>query len=173
MITSKGPIFLADTSININPKYNELGYIAILAAETAKMFGFDPIVAMLSYSNFGSSNDPMAKKVERAVTFLKRTVPELTVDGPVQSDFALNRSMLSNKFEFSKLSGQKVNVLVFPNLDSANITYKVIKEIDNAMSIGPIMMGMDKPVHILQLKASVEEIVNMSAIAVVDAQNRK
>ena len=173
MITSKGPIFLADTSININPKYNELGYIAILAAETAKMFGFDPIVAMLSYSNFGSSNDPMAKKVERAVTYLKRTVPELTVDGPVQSDFALNRSMLSNKFEFSKLSGQKVNVLVFPNLDSANITYKVIKEIDNAMSIGPIMMGMDKPVHILQLKASVEEIVNMSAIAVVDAQNRK
>ena len=173
MITSKGPIFLADTSININPKYNELGYIAILAAETAKMFGFDPIVAMLSYSNFGSSNDPMAKKVERAVTFLKRTVPELTVDGPVQSDFALNRSMLSNKFEFSKLSGQKVNVLVFPNLDSANITYKVIKEIDNAMSIGPIMMGMDRPVHILQLKASVEEIVNMSAIAVVDAQNRK
>ena len=81
--------------------------------------------------------------------------------------------MLSNKFEFSKLSGQKVNVLVFPNLDSANITYKVIKEIDNAMSIGPIMMGMDRPVHILQLKASVEEIVNMSAIAVVDAQNRK
>jgi malate dehydrogenase (oxaloacetate-decarboxylating)(NADP+) len=173
MITSKGPIFLADTSININPKYNELGYIAILAAETAKMFGFDPIIAMLSYSNFGSSNDPMAKKVERAVTFLKRTVPELTVDGPVQSDFALNRSMLSNKFEFSKLSGQKVNVLVFPNLDAANITYKVIKEIDNAMSVGPIMMGMDKPVHILQLKASVEEIVNMSAIAVVDAQNRK
>jgi len=173
MITSKGPIFLADTSININPKYNELGYIAILAAETAKMFGFDPIVAMLSYSNFGSSSDPMAKKVERAVTYLRRTVPELTVDGPVQSDFALNRSMLSNKFEFSKLSGQKVNVLVFPNLDSANITYKVIKEIDNAMSIGPIMMGMDKAVHILQLKASVEEIVNMSAIAVVDAQNRK
>jgi malate dehydrogenase (oxaloacetate-decarboxylating)(NADP+) len=81
--------------------------------------------------------------------------------------------MLSNKFEFSKLSGQKVNVLVFPNLDAANITYKVVKEIDNAMSIGPIMMGMDKPVHILQLKASVEEIVNMSAIAVVDAQNRK
>ena len=81
--------------------------------------------------------------------------------------------MLANKFEFSKLSGQKVNVLVFPNLDSANITYKVIKELDDAMSIGPIMMGMDKPVHILQLKASVEEIVNMSAIAVIDAQSRK
>ena len=173
MITSKGPIFLADTSITINPKYNELGYIGILAAETAKMFGFDPIIAMLSYSNFGSSEHPMAKKVDRAVKFLRRSSPDLIVDGPVQSDFALNKLMLANKFEFSKLSGQKVNVLVFPNLDSANITYKVIKELDDAMSIGPIMMGMDKPVHILQLKASVDEIVNMSAIAVVDAQNRK
>ena len=173
MITSKGPIFLADTSININPKYNELGYIGILAAETAKMFGFDPVIAMLSYSNFGSSEHPMAKKVDRAVKFLRRSSPDLIVDGPVQSDFALNKLMLANKFEFSKLSGQKVNVLVFPNLDSANITYKVIKELDDAMSIGPIMMGMDKAVHILQLKASVDEIVNMSAIAVVDAQNRK
>jgi malate dehydrogenase (oxaloacetate-decarboxylating)(NADP+) len=173
MITSKGPIFLADTSININPKYNELGYIGILAAETAKMFGFEPVIAMLSYSNFGSSEHPMAKKVDRAVKFLRRSSPDLIVDGPVQSDFALNKLMLANKFEFSKLSGQKVNVLVFPNLDSANITYKVIKELDDALSIGPIMMGMDKAVHILQLKASVDEIVNMSAIAVVDAQNRK
>ena len=173
MITSKGPIFLADTAININPTYNEIAYIGILAAETAKMFGFDPVIAMLSYSNFGSSNHPMAKKVEKAVKLLKRTIPELVVDGPVQSDFALNRPMFSNKFDFSKLSGQKVNVMVFPNLDSANITYKVIKELDNAMSIGPIIMGMDKPVHILQLKPSVEEIVNIAAIAVVDAQNRK
>ena len=173
MITSNGPLFLADTSININPTYNEIGYIAILASETAKMFGFDPVIAMLSYSNFGSSNHPMAKKVERAVKFLKRCAPELVVDGPVQSDFALNRPMFANKFDFSKLSGQKVNIMVFPNLDSANITYKVIKELDNAMSIGPIIMGMDKPVHILQLKPSVEEIVNITAIAVVDAQNRK
>ena len=173
MITNKGPLFLSDTSININPTYNEIGYIAILASETAKMFGFDPVIALLSYSNFGSSNHPMAKKVERAVKFLKRCAPELVVDGPVQSDFALNRPMFSNKFNFSKLSGQKVNVMVFPNLDSANITYKVIKELDNAMSIGPIIMGMDKPVHILQLKPSVEEIVNITAIAVVDAQNRK
>ncbi|MDC3077590.1 NADP-dependent malic enzyme [Flavobacteriales bacterium] len=173
MITSNGPLFLADTSININPTYNEIGYIAILASETAKMFGFDPVIAMLSYSNFGSSNHPMAKKVERAVKFLKRCAPELVVDGPVQSDFALNRPMFANKFDFSKLSGQKVNIMVFPNLDSANITYKVIKELDNAMSIGPIIMGMDKPVHILQLKPTVEEIVNITAIAVVDAQNRK
>tara|TARA_B100000963_G_scaffold347915_1_gene354771 strand:- start:2690 stop:4969 length:2280 start_codon:yes stop_codon:yes gene_type:complete len=172
MITSKGPIFLADTSININPKYNELGYIANMAAETAKMFGFQPVVAMLSYSNFGSSEHPMANKVASAVKFIKRSFPKLIVDGPVQSDFALNRDMLKHKFDFSKLAGQKVNVLVFPNLDSANITYKVIKEIDGALSIGPIIMGMDRPVHILQLKASVDEIINMSAIAVVDAQSR-
>ena len=172
MITSKGPIFLADTSININPKYNELGYIAKMTAETAKMFGFQPVVAMLSYSNFGSSNHSMSNKVSAAVKFIKRSFPDLIVDGPIQSDFALNREMLRNKFDFSKLASQRVNILVFPNLDSANITYKVIKEIDGALSIGPIIMGMAKPVHILQLKASVDEIINMSAIAVVDAQSR-
>ena len=172
MITSKGPIFLADTSININPKYNELGYIAKMTAETAKMVGFQPVVAMLSYSNFGSSNHSMSNKVSAAVKFIKRSFPDLIVDGPIQSDFALNREMLRNKFDFSKLAGQRVNILVFPNLDSANITYKVIKEIDGALSIGPIIMGMAKPVHILQLKASVDEIINMSAIAVVDAQSR-
>ncbi|MFL2603051.1 MAG: NADP-dependent malic enzyme [Flavobacteriaceae bacterium] len=173
MLTSKGPIFLADTSININPKYNDLAYIALMTSSTAKMFGYNPVIAMLSYSNFGSSNHPMANKVERAVKFLNRIKPELVIDGPIQSDFALNKMMLKNKFDDSKLGNQKVNILVFPNLDAANITYKVIKELDGAKSIGPIMMGMNKPVHVLQLKASVEEIVNMSAIAVVDAQSRK
>ncbi len=173
MLTSKGPIFLADTSININPKYNDLAYIALMTSNTAKMFGYNPVIAMLSYSNFGSSDHPMANKVEKAVKFLNRSNPDLVVDGPVQSDFALNKMMLKNKFENSNLTNQKVNILVFPNLDAANITYKVIKELDGAQSIGPIMMGMDKPVHVLQLRASVEEIVNMSAIAVVDAQSRK
>ena len=172
MLTSKGPIFLADTSININPKYNDLAYIALMTSSTAKMFGYNPVIAMLSYSNFGSSDHPMANKVERAVKFLNRVKPDLVIDGPIQSDFALNKMMLKNKFDDSKLGNQKVNILVFPNLDAANITYKVIKELDGAKSIGPIMMGMDKPVHVLQLKASVEEIVNMSAIAVVDAQSR-
>ena len=172
MLTSKGPIFLSDTSININPSYNELAYISIMTANTAKMFGYNPIIAMLSYSNFGSSSHPMANKVEDAVKFLRRSHPNMIVDGPIQSDFALNKLMLTNKFEESKLGNQKVNVLVFPNLDSANITYKVIKEIDGAKSIGPIIMGLDKAVHILQLKPSVEEIVNMSAIAVIDAQSR-
>ena len=172
MLTSKGPIFLSDTSININPSYNELAYISIMTANTAKMFGYKPVIAMLSFSNFGSSSHPMANKVENAVKFLRRSHPNMIVDGPVQSDFALNKLMLTNKFEESKLGNQKVNILVFPNLDSANITYKVIKEIDGAKSIGPIIMGLDKAVHILQLKPSVEEIVNMSAIAVVDAQSR-
>ena len=172
MLTSKGPIFLADTSINISPKYNELAYISIMTANTAKMFGYDPVIAMLSYSNFGSSNHKMAKKVEEAIRFLKRARPNLVVDGPVQSDFALNRDMLKNKFDFSRLTGKKVNILVFPNLDSANITYKIIKELEGAKSIGPIVMGLEKPVHILQLRASVEEIVNMSCIAIVDAQSR-
>ena len=172
MLTSKGPIFLSDTSININPSYNELAYISIMTANTAKMFGYNPVIAMLSFSNFGSSSHPMANKVENAVKFLRRSHPNMIVDGPVQSDFALNKLMLTNKFEESKLGNQKVNILVFPNLDSANITYKVIKEIDGAKSIGPIIMGLDKAVHILQLKPSVEEIVNMSAIAVIDAQSR-
>ena len=172
MLTSKGPIFLSDTSININPSYNELAYISIMTANTAKMFGYNPVIAMLSFSNFGSSSHPMANKVENAVKFLRRSHPNMIVDGPVQSDFALNKLMLTNKFEDSKLGNQKVNILVFPNLDSANITYKVIKEIDGAKSIGPIIMGLDKAVHILQLKPSVEEIVNMSAIAVIDAQSR-
>ena len=172
MLTSKGPIFLSDTSININPAYNDLAYISIMTANTAKMFGYNPVIAMLSFSNFGSSSHPMANKVENAVKFLRRSHPNMIVDGPVQSDFALNKLMLTNKFEESKLGNQKVNILVFPNLDSANITYKVIKEIDGAKSIGPIIMGLDKAVHILQLKPSVEEIVNMSAIAVIDAQSR-
>ena len=173
MITSKGPIFLSDTSININPKFNELAHIAKMTAYTAEVFGFSPVIAMLSFSNFGSAVHDSVEKVSNAVKLLNRCFPDLVVDGPLQSDFALNKIMLKNKFEFSKLSGQKVNVLVFPNLDSANITYKVMKELDGAQSIGPILMGVDKPAHILQLKASVEEIVNMSAIAVVDAQNRK
>ena len=172
MLTSKGPIFLSDTSININPAYNDLAYISIMTANTAKMFGYNPVIAMLSYSNFGSSSHPMANKVEDAVKFLRRSHPNMIVDGPIQSDFALNKLMLTNKFEESKLGNQKVNILVFPNLDSANITYKVIKEIDGAKSIGPIIMGLDKAVHILQLKPSVEEIVNMSAIAVIDVQSR-
>ena len=172
MITSKGPLFLSDTSINIDPSSKDLAIIAKMTSDIVKMFGLEPNIAMLSYSNFGSSNHPMVLKVNEAVNYLHRNFPKLNVDGPVQSDFALNKKMLKEKFSFSKLSGKNVNTLIFPNLDSANTNYKVIKELDNALSIGPIMMGMSKAVHVIQLGASVEEMVNMSAVAVVDAQKK-
>ena len=172
MITNKGPLFLSDTSININPSAKDLAIIAKMTADTVKMFGMEPNIAMLSYSNFGSSSHETALKVNQAVKYLHRNFPNLSVDGEVQSDFALNKKMFKKKFSYSKLSGKNVNTLIFPNLDSANTNYKVIKELDNAMSIGPIMMGMSKAVHVLQLGASVEEMVNMSAVAVVDAQKK-
>ncbi len=172
MITNKGPLFLSDTSININPTAKDLAIIAKMTADTVKMFGMEPNIAMLSYSNFGSSSHETALKVNQAVNYLHRNFPNLSVDGEVQSDFALNKEMFKKKFSYSKLSGKNVNTLIFPNLDSANTNYKVIKELDNAMSIGPIMMGMSKAVHVLQLGASVEEMVNMSAVAVVDAQKK-
>ena len=128
---------------------------------------------MLSYSNFGSSEHENAKKVGEAVDFLHRYYPNISVDGAVQSDFALNREMLAEKFPFSKLAGKEVNTLVFPNLDAANITYKLMKELNKADSIGPIMLGMSKPVHILQLGSSVDEIINMAAVAVVDSQEKE
>ncbi|MCX2681804.1 NADP-dependent malic enzyme [Galbibacter sp. EGI 63066] len=173
MITERGPMFLADTSINIDPTAKELAKIAQMTAITARMFGVEPVIAMLSYANFGSSKDERATKVGQAVSYLHRHYPDILVDGELQSDFALNREMLQSKFPFSKLAGKKVNTLVFPNLDSANITYKLMKEVNNADSIGPILLGMKKPVHILQLGAGVEEIVNMTAVAVVDAQEKE
>ena len=173
MITERGPIFLSDTSINIDPSARELAKIVQMTALTVKMFGLVPNIAMLSYSNFGSSDHERAKKVGEAVDYLHRYYPEINVDGALQSDFALNKEMLAEKFPFSKLAGKEVNTLIFPNLDAANITYKLMKELNKADSIGPIMLGMSKPVHILQLGASVDEIINMAAVAVVDAQEKE
>lgn len=173
MMTQRGPMFLSDTSININPSANDLKRIAQMTAKVVKMFGMEPVMAMISYSNFGSSKDQTATKVREAVDYLHRRHPDLSVDGELQTDFALNSEMLQDIFPFSKLAGKKVNTLIFPNLESANITYKLLKELNKADSIGPIMMGMRKPVHILQLDASVEEIINMTAIAVIDAQQKE
>ncbi len=172
MNTSRGPLFLADTSINIEPTAKELAKIALMTARTVRLFGMEPVIAMISYSNFGSSKNEHADKVSEAVSYLHKYYPELAVDGEVQADFALNSEMLKSKFPFSKLAGKKVNTFVFSNIDSANITYKMIKELNHADNIGPIMMGMNKPVHVLQLGASVDEIVNMSAVAVIDAQQK-
>ncbi len=173
MMTDKGPLFLSDTSINIDPSAKDLAKIVQMTARTVQMFGVKPIIAMVSYSNFGSSKHPTALKVQEAVSYLHRYYPDLMVDGGLQMNFALNRKMRKDKFPFSKLNGQKVNTLVFPNLDSANSNYKLLSEINNAESIGPIMMGMRKPVHILQLGASVEEMINMAAVAVIDAQEKE
>ncbi len=173
MMTQRGPMFLSDTSININPTAEELAKIALMTARTVRMFGMEPIIAMISYSNFGSSPNPGATKVRDAVRMLHESHPDLIIDGELQTDFALNSQMLQEVFPFSKLAGKKVNTLIFPNLESANITYKLLKELNNSESIGPIMMGMRKPVHILQLEASVDEIVNMTAIAVIDAQQKE
>src|SRR6056297_2367638 len=173
MITARGPLFLADTSINIDPNAEEIAEIAQMTANVASTFGFEPVMALLSYANFGSSSHPNAKKVRQAVKMLHEKNPKLVVDGEIQTDFALNRELLESKFPFSKLAGRKVNSLVFPNLESANITYKLLKELNKSDSIGPIMVGLRKSVHIMQLGASVDEIVNMTAVAVIDAQERE
>ena len=173
MMTKRGPMFLSDTSININPSAEDLIKISQMTAGVVKMFGMEPVMAMISYSNFGSSKNQTATKVREAVAYLHKRHPNLIVDGELQSDFALNSEMLQDIFPFSKLAGKKVNTLIFPNLESGNITYKLLKELNNADSIGPIMMGMRKPAHILQLDASVDEIVNMTAIAVIDAQKKE
>jgi malate dehydrogenase (oxaloacetate-decarboxylating)(NADP+) len=172
MMTNRGPMFLSDTAINPNPTSDDLAKIALMTAKTVKMFGLEPVIGMVSFSNFGSSTNESASKVREAVSYLHNYYPDLVVDGEIQADFALNPEMLKAKFPFSKLAGKKVNTLIFPNLESANITYKLLKELYKVDSVGPIMMGMGKPVHIFQLGASVEEMVNMAAVAVVDAQEK-
>ena len=173
MMTGRGPMFLSDTAINVNPSAEELAKIAIMTSNAAKMFGVEPVIAMVSYSNFGSSTNESASKVREAVAYLHANYPDMIIDGELQADFALNPEMLEKKFPFSKLAGKKVNTLIFPNLESANITYKLMKELHKVDSIGPIMLGMNKPVHIFQLGASVEEMVNMAAISVIDAQEKE
>ena len=173
MLTKGGPLFLADTTINTNPNAEDLAEICEMTYKLVKMFGMNPNVAMLSYSNFGSSKEPTAQKIRKAVSYIHDNYPHVFVDGELQADFALNPEMLAKEFPFSKLNGKKANVLIFPNLESANITYKLLKEVDKAESLGPIILGFSKPVHVLQLGASVDEMVNMAALAVVDAQEKE
>lgn len=173
MLTKRGPLFFSDTAINIDPTAKELAKIAQMTNYTMKMFGLEPVIAMISYANFGSSKDPKATKVREAVELLHKSNPDMIIDGELQADFALNPELLQKKFPFCKLAGKKVNALIFPNLESANSNYKLLKEINNVESIGPIMLGMRKPVHIVQMGASVDEMVNMTAVTVVDAQRKE
>ncbi len=172
MMTNRGPMFLSDTAINPDPSAEELANIALMTSVTVRMFGMEPSIAMISYGNFGSANEYQPIKVRKAVEILHKNYPEMVVDGDLQIDFALNQELLKEKFPFSKLVGAKVNTLIFSNLDAANSNYKMLKEMNNVTSIGPIILGLDKAVHVFQLGAGVEEMVNMTAVAVVDAQEK-
>ncbi len=170
MMTKKGPLFLADTTVNFNPTAEELAEIVLLAAKEVKLFNIVPRIAMLSYSNFGSSNSPEASLVAKARKIVKDKMPSLIVDGEMQANVAFNNDLLKENYPFSELADKDVNTLIFPNLASGNIAYNILKEIGDSDAIGPILLGLKKPVHVLQLGSSVHNIVNMALIAVTDAQ---
>lgn len=174
VFTKKGPYFFADTTVNLDPDWKTLADNALLTAEMVRRFNVEPVIAMLSYSNFGSikpgehSMGPV--KVRQATDYLHKNHPDLIVDGEIQANFALNPEMINSKFPFSKLANHNVNTLIFPNLSSGNIAYKIMQEIGGAEVIGPILMGINKPIHVVPMECSVREIVHMTTIAVLDAQ---
>jgi malate dehydrogenase (oxaloacetate-decarboxylating)(NADP+) len=159
--------------MNADPTAQELADIAVLTASTVKQFNIVPRIAMLSYSNFGSAAGEVPKKVQQATKILHTNYPGLIVDGDIQANFAINNELQKEQFPFSTLIDKDVNTFIFPNLAAGNIAYKLLQELGSAEAIGPVLMGLKKPVHVLQLGSSVREIVNMITIAVVDAQNKK
>ncbi len=172
VMTKKGPLFFADTTINDNPTAKELAKIARMTEYVVRGIGIRPRIAMLSFENFAARTET-SKKVSEAVALLHKSYPDMVVDGEIQPDFALNEELISKSFPFSKLNGKRANVLIFPNLASGNLSYKILRGIENSQVIGPILMGMNKPVHILQMRSTIEEIVNLATIAVLDVQQRK
>lgn len=173
MLTKKGPIFCADTTINVNPSTQELVDITILLNESVKRFNIKPRIAILSYSNYGSNDGDIPCKTREAVRILHEQHPKIIVDGETQANFALNPALMADNFPFSKLKSAPANTLVFPTLEAGNIAYKLLQELGGAEAVGPILLGMNKSVHVLQLGSSVREIVNMVTIAVVDAQAKE
>lgn len=170
LLTKKGPLFLADTTVNFNPTAEELADITLMVAKEVRNFNVTPRIAMLSYSNFGSSSSPEAELVANAREIVKKRNPSLIVDGEMQASMAFNTEILRDNYPFSELADQDVNTLIFPNLAAGNIAYNLMKEVGGADAIGPILLGLKKPVHVLQLGSSVRSIYNMALIAVVDAQ---
>ncbi|MFT6747159.1 MAG: malate dehydrogenase (oxaloacetate-decarboxylating)(NADP+) [Glaciecola sp.] len=170
ILTKDGPLFFSDITINENPSAQDLVDITVLTYKSVKQFNVKPKIALLSYSNFGSSTNEEALKVRDAVKILHKDHPEIIVDGELQGNFALNADLRNDSFPFSKLGSNSANTLIFPNLSSGNIAYKLIQEITNDDVIGPILLGMDKAVHVLQMGSSVREIANMATLAVVNAQ---
>ena len=173
MLTKKGPVFFGDTTVNENPTVDELVDITVLIANSVKKFNVNPRIAILSYTNFGSNDGEIPKKTRQAVKILHQKHPEIIVDGEMQANFAINSNLLKDNFPFSILNGSPANTLVFPNLESGNIAYKLLQELGEAEAVGPILLGLNKPVHVLQLDSSVREIVNMVTIAVVDVQSKE
>lgn len=173
MNTKQGPFFFADTTMNVNPTVQDLVDITVLTAMSVKQFNITPRIALLSYSNFGSAEGDVPNKMRDAVEILHKNYPGMIVDGEMQANFALNDELMKEQFPFSDLVDKKVNTLIFPNLASGNIAYKLLQEMGGAEAIGPVLIGLKKPVHILQLGSSVREIVNMVTIAVVDAQAKR
>ena len=170
MLTKKGPLFFADTTVNFNPTEEELMDITLLTTEAVRNFNIKPRVAMLSYSNFGSSASPEATLVRNVVDRIKKEHPDLVIDGEMQAGVAFNKDLLRENYPFSDLTNESPNVLIFPNLAAGNIAYHLLQEVGGAEAVGPILLGLRKPVHVLQLGSSVRQIVNMVAIAVVEAQ---
>lgn len=172
MNTSKGPFFFSDTTVNVNPTAEQLVEIVGLTASGVRFFNIEPKVAMLSYSNFGSAKGEVASKTSIATALAKARYPELVIEGEMQANVAVDEEIQKETYPFSSLIGHKVNTLIFPDLSSGNIAYKLLSELGNAEAIGPVLLGMNKPVHILQLGSSIRDIINMVAIAVVDAQTK-
>ncbi|MFN3939442.1 MAG: NADP-dependent malic enzyme, partial [Chitinophagales bacterium] len=170
MLTKRGPVFFADTTINFHPTCEELVDITVLTANAVRQFNIQPRIALLSYSNFGSVNNEETNRLRKAVEILKSKYPGMIVDGEMQANFPFDNEILKENYPFSELVDKGVNTLIFPSLDAANISYKLVQTLGNAEAIGPVLLGMKKPVHVLQLGSSVREIVNMVAIAVNDAQ---
>jgi malate dehydrogenase (oxaloacetate-decarboxylating)(NADP+) len=170
MLTKKGPLFLADTTVNFNPTAQELAEITLLVAKEVRQFNLTPRIALLSYSNFGSSKGEEAMLVAKARDIIKEKSPHLIVDGEMQGKLAFNKEILKDNYPFSDLLQGDVNTLIFPNLAAGNVSYNLLQEVGGADAIGPILLGLKKPVHVLQLGSSVRDIINMVLVAVVDAQ---
>ncbi|RZK82162.1 MAG: NADP-dependent malic enzyme [Pedobacter sp.] len=173
MMTKKGPVFFGDTTVNVDPSAEELVDLTLLLERAVSKFNIQPRVALLSYSNFGSNEGIVPEKVRKAVKILHDNHPEIIVDGEMQGNFAINHELLKENFPFSTLIDAPANTLIFPNLESGNIAYKLLQELGEAEAVGPILLGLKKPVHIVQLGSSVREIVNMVTIAVLDVQGKQ
>jgi malate dehydrogenase (oxaloacetate-decarboxylating)(NADP+) len=171
LVFEKRVIFCADTTVNIDPTAEQLAQIGYAAARIARTIGIEPRIAMLSFSNFGSVRHPEAEKMARAAQLLRQRDPTLVVDGEMQADTAFDPDILRRDYPFSTLKPE-ANVLIFPNLSAGNIAYKLLNHLGGATAIGPILVGMRRPVHVLERGADVQEIVNMAAVAVIDAQQR-